>query len=85
MGAENWPSDAELAQWISVSKAGSDADPNDADADPAKPDYSVRMSLYGEAIYRFEFFAAMHALTQRRMHISEYSAEISASVSGCVC
>jgi type VI secretion system protein ImpH len=67
MGAENWPSDAELAQWISASKAGSDLDLSDADADPSKPGYSVRMSLLGEAVYRFEFFAAMHAINQMRL------------------
>jgi type VI secretion system protein ImpH len=67
MGAENWPSDAELAQWISASKASSDIDLSAADADPDKRDYSVRMSLLGEAIYRFEFFAAMHALNQLRL------------------
>jgi type VI secretion system protein ImpH len=67
MGAENWPSDAELAHWIRASKAGVDVDPTDADRDPDKPDYSARMSLLGEAVYRFEFFAAMHALTQLRL------------------
>ncbi|WP_254510475.1 type VI secretion system baseplate subunit TssG [Anatilimnocola floriformis] len=67
MAAENWPSDAELADWIRASKAGSDIDPTDADHDPARPGYSVRMSLLGEAIYRYEFFAAMHALRQMRL------------------
>lgn len=67
MGAENWPSDAELAHWIRASKAGVDVDLTDADRDPDKADYSARMSLLGEAVYRFEFFAAMHALTQLRL------------------
>ena len=68
MGAENWPSDAELTSWITASKAGTDLDPSDADQDPSKPGYSARLSLLGEAIYRFEFFAAMHALSQLRLH-----------------
>jgi len=67
MGAENWPSDAELAEWIRASQAGVDIDPRDADLDPSRPDYSARLSLLGEAIYRFEFFAAMHALQQMRL------------------
>jgi type VI secretion system protein ImpH len=67
MAAENWPSDAELADWIRASKVGCDIDPTDADHDPDRPGYSARLSLLGEAIYRYEFFAAMHALQQLRL------------------
>lgn len=71
MGAENWPSDTELAHWISASQASSDRDLRESDLDPSKPDYSARLSLLGEAIYRFEFFAAMHAINQMRLRNRE--------------
>jgi type VI secretion system protein ImpH len=67
MGAESWPAVAELTRWINVSKAGSDVDPADELWNPGRSDYSVRLSLLGEASYRFEFFAAMHMLMHQRL------------------
>jgi type VI secretion system protein ImpH len=71
MGAENWPSNAELAHWISASQASPDREPDDDVADRSKPGYSVRLTLLGEPIYRFEFFAAIHAINQLRLRNRE--------------
>jgi type VI secretion system protein ImpH len=67
MGAESWPAVAELKSWINVSKAGSDVDPAHTIYNPSRPDFSVRLSLLGEASYRFEFFAAIQALNSLRL------------------
>jgi type VI secretion system protein ImpH len=75
MGAESWPAVAELTRWINASKVSSDFEEGvilDKGGDKAKnPDRVlerwVRLSLLGQDVYRYEFFAAMQMLTQVRL------------------
>jgi type VI secretion system protein ImpH len=74
MGAESWPAVAELTRWINASKASSDFEEGvilDRGFDKAKTERRMerwaRLSLLGEDVYRFEFFAAMQMLMHVRM------------------